>query len=246
MSRFHERLKALRDESGKTQAVIAEDLEMTPQSFSYYLNGREPNYDTLIKIANYFNVTTDYLLGIDDNKNKESFKNLNLQLEDLGSLISGTKDTDGILNGLIWIMLAPQTLKKNGVPETSTQILVKCIRQLISCLAFSSTKSIEFFDNTNINPNSFASYCQLVNSSLKIAKSALTLYFSGLVEKVAKYSESPTKVQDSEVIKYIYMAFMGNIDLDRAGKDLRSASEELGIIPPASTENIQTNDEPDE
>jgi transcriptional regulator with XRE-family HTH domain len=66
MSLFHERFKALRDSSGKTQAKIAEDLGMTPQALSYYANGREPSYDTLAAIAKYFNVTTDYLLGTSD------------------------------------------------------------------------------------------------------------------------------------------------------------------------------------
>lgn len=68
MSLFHERFKSLRDSSGKTQAKIAEDLGMTPQALSYYANGREPNYDTLIAMAEYFHVTTDYLLGVTEYK----------------------------------------------------------------------------------------------------------------------------------------------------------------------------------
>ena len=72
MSLFHERFKALRDASGKTQAKIAEDLGMTPQALSYYANGREPSYDTLIAIAKYFGVTIDYLLGVSDHKSDEN------------------------------------------------------------------------------------------------------------------------------------------------------------------------------
>ncbi len=63
MSMFHERLKELRDKSGKTQQKIAEDLNITPQNLSYYINGREPNYDILISMADYFETTIDYLLG---------------------------------------------------------------------------------------------------------------------------------------------------------------------------------------
>ncbi|MEL7610624.1 MAG: helix-turn-helix transcriptional regulator [Bacillota bacterium] len=63
MSLFNERLKELKETSGKTQATIAADLQITSQAFSYYINGREPNYDLLIKIADYFGTTTDYLLG---------------------------------------------------------------------------------------------------------------------------------------------------------------------------------------
>jgi transcriptional regulator with XRE-family HTH domain len=63
MLKFTERFQVLRKESNKTQAAIAEELGMTPQTLSYYANGREPNYDTLSKIADYFGVSTDYLLG---------------------------------------------------------------------------------------------------------------------------------------------------------------------------------------
>lgn len=63
MSLFHVRLKELKDNSGKTQQKIAEDLNLTPQTLSYYMNGREPNFDTLTNLADYFGVTIDYLLG---------------------------------------------------------------------------------------------------------------------------------------------------------------------------------------
>lgn len=64
MSLFAERFKQLRETTGKTQVVIANDLGVKPQTISYYANGREPSYDMLAKIAEYFNVTTDYLIGL--------------------------------------------------------------------------------------------------------------------------------------------------------------------------------------
>lgn len=68
MSVFHSRLKELKESSELTQVKIAEQLGITPQAFSYIVNGREPNYDTLIKIASLFNVSTDWLLGLTDIK----------------------------------------------------------------------------------------------------------------------------------------------------------------------------------
>lgn len=68
VANFTERLRQLRDESGKTQSQIAKELGMTPQAFSYFVNGREPNYETLGKLADYFQVSTDYLLGKTDVK----------------------------------------------------------------------------------------------------------------------------------------------------------------------------------
>ena len=68
MSIFHVRLKELKNESAQPQSKIAADLGLTPQAFSYYINGREPNFEILIKISKYFNVTADYLLGLSSSK----------------------------------------------------------------------------------------------------------------------------------------------------------------------------------
>lgn len=63
MSVFHLRLKDLKDSAGKTQADMAVTLGLSPQNLSYYFNGREPNFELLVRIADYFDVSTDYLLG---------------------------------------------------------------------------------------------------------------------------------------------------------------------------------------
>lgn len=60
---FSQRLKELREEKGLTQAKLAEEIGVTPQNISYFEKGREPSYDILIKLADFFGVTTDYLIG---------------------------------------------------------------------------------------------------------------------------------------------------------------------------------------
>lgn len=61
------RLKELRDQIGKLQKEIAQDLNLSVQVYCNYEKGqREPSFDTLIKIAQYFDVSVDYLLGLTD------------------------------------------------------------------------------------------------------------------------------------------------------------------------------------
>ena len=58
------RIKELRAYSGKTQYQIAQALGLSRQVFANYEN--EVNYpdpNTLIKIADYFNTSVDYLIG---------------------------------------------------------------------------------------------------------------------------------------------------------------------------------------
>jgi len=62
------RLKFLRNQKKVSQIKLAMDLNMSQNNISRYENGeREADYATLIKIADYFNVSIDYLLERTDN-----------------------------------------------------------------------------------------------------------------------------------------------------------------------------------
>ena len=62
------RLKELRKSRGISQLKLAIDLNMNQNSISRYENGeREADYATLVKFADYFDVSVDYLLGRTDN-----------------------------------------------------------------------------------------------------------------------------------------------------------------------------------
>ena len=65
------RLKKLRKEKNISQLKLALDLNMNQNSVSRYENReREADYETLIKFADYFDVSLDYLLGRTDEKHK--------------------------------------------------------------------------------------------------------------------------------------------------------------------------------
>lgn len=54
----------LRKENNLTQKELAEKLYLTQNGYSSYENGRtEPNIETLCKIADFYNVSLDYLVG---------------------------------------------------------------------------------------------------------------------------------------------------------------------------------------
>ena len=59
-------LKTLRLRENMTQAQLAQKLGLTKSVISAYETGlRLPSYDILIHIARIYNVSTDYLLGIE-------------------------------------------------------------------------------------------------------------------------------------------------------------------------------------
>ena len=66
-STFAERLKELRQERELKQAELAKEVDISLSIISMYENGlRKPGMDAIIALSNYFNVSTDYLLGLED------------------------------------------------------------------------------------------------------------------------------------------------------------------------------------
>lgn len=64
---FSEVLKELRIKRKISQAKLADDLNLSPGLIGMYENGsRKPSYESLEAIADYFNVSLDFLTGKDD------------------------------------------------------------------------------------------------------------------------------------------------------------------------------------
>ena len=66
------RLKSLRESKQLTQQELADKLYLSRVRYNNYETGkRSPDYDTLQVIANFYDVSIDYLLGNTDNPNSE-------------------------------------------------------------------------------------------------------------------------------------------------------------------------------
>lgn len=64
MINFSDNLKQLRKERNLTQNDIAKILNISRQAYSKYEKGlSEPSLNSLVKLANYFDISTDTLLG---------------------------------------------------------------------------------------------------------------------------------------------------------------------------------------
>ncbi|ODA41077.1 helix-turn-helix domain-containing protein [Desulfosporosinus sp. BG] len=71
---FPDRLSTLRTSKGLTHQEMADMLGITRQAYSNYEAGkREPDHDTLRRLAEFFMISTDYLLGHDNVKTTPSW-----------------------------------------------------------------------------------------------------------------------------------------------------------------------------
>jgi bacteriophage CI repressor helix-turn-helix domain len=91
---LNERIRALRITKGINQIQLANKLGVTKQSISNWENDNIlPSVDMLVKLAAFFSVSTDYLLGLDnrrtlsvENLSDTQIAHLQLLIEDLQSV----------------------------------------------------------------------------------------------------------------------------------------------------------------
>lgn len=83
---FGNTLKTLRLQNNMTQAQLAQKLGLTKSVISAYETSlRLPSYDVLIHIAKIYNVSTDYLLGVEQ---KQQIDLSGLSQEEIDALLS--------------------------------------------------------------------------------------------------------------------------------------------------------------
>ena len=64
MAGFKDRLRTLRKQCNFSQQELADKMGVTKQTISQYERGvREPDFDSLAALCDFFNVSTDYILG---------------------------------------------------------------------------------------------------------------------------------------------------------------------------------------
>lgn len=71
--KYGERIALLREKYSMTQEELSLKLGITRASLSHYENNRrEPSYNTITTIANFFNVSIDYMIGRTENPHRVS------------------------------------------------------------------------------------------------------------------------------------------------------------------------------
>ena len=108
------RIKQLRENRGLIQEILASELGITQQMLSKY--ERDVlciKVDVLKRIAEYFNVTTDYLLGVSEVKRDlQGQMIVNKTLDTYYDLIEIYKGLDEYDQEMVWSIM--QTVKKTG------------------------------------------------------------------------------------------------------------------------------------
>lgn len=69
---YYPRLRDLREDMDLTQDQLVKILQMHKTTYTNYEQGkREPPFELIIKLAKFYNVSTDYIAGLTDNPQKK-------------------------------------------------------------------------------------------------------------------------------------------------------------------------------
>lgn len=117
---FASRLKYLREKAGLNQEQFADKLNISRGSVSYYENEqRVPDIEILVKIADYFGVTTEYLLGRSPNKTFENDyigKKLGLSDDAIGTLEMNNQSGNYPFIETVNHLLELESFYQTGIP----------------------------------------------------------------------------------------------------------------------------------
>lgn len=94
---LNERIKELRLAMNYSQVDLALELSVTKQTVSNWENDNiQPSIEVLVKLSNFFGVTTDYLLGRDDiprldvsGLSKKEVSHINMIIKDIKNKLTG-------------------------------------------------------------------------------------------------------------------------------------------------------------
>lgn len=110
------KLRKIRENKGLLQKEVADALKISASTIGMYeQNRREPDNETLKKIANYFNVSIDYLLDNTPKKSEEEEIEILRQLLIKNNIMKDNEDlTKGELNKLIKFVSANKEFLKDS------------------------------------------------------------------------------------------------------------------------------------
>lgn len=110
MSLFNDRLKELRNERSLTQEQLANKLDIPSATIRRLeVSNSIPRRDRLVLLANFFNVSTDYLLGETDDKTPSKKRTVKKKIKEITTT------------------LIPITLSQKKTKKTSGRTLNACL-----------------------------------------------------------------------------------------------------------------------
>lgn len=164
---FSTTLQTLRKQRGVTQEQLANHLGVSPQAVSKWENGSYPDGDLLPRIADYFEVSIDYLYGrAKDNVSLEQQLMDAIQAINVGPDHDHTEHLDRVMK-YIWAMqLGFWSENKDYYDRTRSErdhVIVSTVLDKSGFNLFRLNKNLEFYTIMKCPENGFGSYFKVTD-----------------------------------------------------------------------------------
>lgn len=217
---FLERLKELREEKGYSQKYVAESIKVAQSTYTLYEGGkREPGFETLCELSRFFNVSTDYLLGLDDIRNKESLNSLNSEYRDFSNVIVSFKEAEEFIKQLTNTLLGLRELVEDEGRDVSDPFfhIINNISLSVRLLGILKAE-IEKKDILSAHFDFFHNMEYLRKSTIFFVKSLWGYFF----HEAKLISSVEANTVELMIIDTITSMGVNNFDLDKSIEDLKN------------------------
>lgn len=226
MSVFADRLKELRLSRGENQSDVAKLLGVSVQSYSAYEGVREPKFDFVCKLAQHYNVSADYLLGLTDIKTVDTnikaicdYTGLSENtISELRKRIAEDPDDsepimqlfiDILVNSVEWFLIEMNIMslldyknETNSIGSEYEKLLPQNIIEL----------------NREVNKNSFGLYTiQPVHEQIERLRSQILLQFESILDEITDFNK--TKECAEEKWDHLFRRFRHSDPLATGGEN---------------------------
>lgn len=142
MQSVGDRIKRLRLEKNLKQSDLGETFKCGGVSISNYENGRNLSNDLLIAYANYFDVSTDWILGLTQDR-KPGGSDLNASLDALAAQVNANGGTPITPDQLMQLITALRAYYRAGAPagNAPVEVLSAFIAAMTDAVATARTGS---------------------------------------------------------------------------------------------------------
>lgn len=187
------RLKKMMNNQGITQLQLAKELNMTRQAVSLYLTGQAlPAIDKLLIICEYFNVSSDYLLGITENPTRDTNKQFitdytKLSAESIEQLHELNIQNSNIINYLLsndMLTSVMDLLQKSKLSSQSSEWLLSELYSILITIPNFKEQYYNLFYSYR-DKNGFENFKKLIGDELheKIENTARQAIEKSTIEK---------------------------------------------------------------
>lgn len=234
MSLFSDRFRQLKDERNLTLKDISKDLGISTPNLSYYMNGREPSYDILMRIAHYFHVSTDWLIGYTDTQNIEQDVLLKI-VEENEEMLKNKAITDSNLKS--YYLQCQQLLYKSmnelyeimafsqNTPTTTNIQSVNQLLESIVSLTFNFFSQINSYYGLVTSPRALTDYKDLLDfiNCGKFSASTISVLVEFLTLRLAEnmcYNSTQISTNDSNIIFTLIKKEIERLEIEHPPKIL--------------------------